>query len=72
MPKIIQEKDKCIGCGACASICPKYWEMSEDGKSNLKGSTKTEGDKYELETEKSECNQDAAESCPVQCIFVIE
>ena len=39
MPKVIQEREKCIGCGSCAALCPKYWEMAEDGKSRLINST---------------------------------
>jgi ferredoxin len=38
--------------------------MGDDGKSNLKGSS--EGDKLEIKG--VDCAQDAADSCPVQCI----
>ncbi len=70
MNKVIQERDKCIGCGACASMCPKFWEMGEDGKANLKGATNADNEKYELELENVECNNEAADACPVQCIAV--
>ncbi len=71
MIKITHEREICIGCGACASLCPKYWEMSEDGKSTLKGSAlNSETGNYDLEVEKAECNQEAADACPVQCIIV--
>ena len=72
MPKVIQEREKCIGCGACVSICSNFWELSEDGKSTLKGSVNTEGEKYELEVPSVGCNQEAADSCPVQCIIILE
>ncbi len=72
MAKIIQERDKCIGCGACVSMCPKYWDLSEDGKSTLKDSVNIEGEKYQVEIDNIECNQDAADACPVQCIMVIQ
>ena len=26
----------CIGCGACATLCPDCFEMSGDGKSHVK------------------------------------
>jgi len=26
MPKVIHEKDKCIGCGACVAVCPDFWK----------------------------------------------
>lgn len=63
--KIIIDKSKCIGCGTCISLCPRYFEMGEDGKSHLKGSSAENG---ELEIEKAECSQDAVDNCPVQCI----
>ena len=40
MPRIIHEREKCIGCGACAAVCPEFWEMKGDGKSHLKKSSK--------------------------------
>ena len=67
--KIIQEHEKCIGCGSCAAICPKYWEISDDGKARPIGS-KLNGVNFELEIKKVECNQEAADACPVQCIYV--
>ncbi len=70
MAKVIHERDKCIGCGACVSMCPKYWDMNDDGKSTLKEGVNTEGENYELELEELECNQDAADACPVRCILV--
>jgi len=42
--KIIHDREACIGCGACASVCPKYWEMDSDGKSNIIGSEKSDED----------------------------
>jgi ferredoxin len=30
-------KEKCIGCGACASTCPQVFEMNDsDGKAEVK------------------------------------
>jgi ferredoxin len=40
MYKIIHNREKCIGCGACAALCSDYWEMDDDGKSLLKGAKK--------------------------------
>lgn len=70
--KIIHEREKCIGCGSCAALCPKFWEMADDGKSNLKNATKSTGGNYELEVKEIGCNQEAADSCPVQIIQVIK
>jgi len=71
MAKIIHDRDACIGCGTCAAVCSKYWKMSKDGKSELIGANKN-GNMYELEVNAIECNQDAAEACPVNCIHIEE
>lgn len=63
--KIIQEHEKCIGCGSCVAICPKYWEIGDDGKAKLISS-----EDNELEISKLECNQEAVDACPVQCIKI--
>lgn len=69
--KVIHEREKCIGCGSCAALCPDYWEMAEDGKSTLKNSqSNSKTGNYELEVEKAKCNQEAADSCPVRCIHI--
>lgn len=77
--RIVHERDICIGCSACASVCPKYWEMDKDGKSNIKGHTKTgNGEEEILGTKQNplaidfESNLEAAESCPVNCIHIFE
>jgi len=57
--RIEQDRDACIGCGACTSVCPDNWEMKGD-KSHPK---KTELDDIG-------CNQEAADVCPVQCIKI--
>jgi len=59
MPIIKVDKSKCIGCGACASICPKNFEMRE-GKAEVKNS----------QVEKADCEKDAQESCPVDAIEI--
>jgi len=75
MPKIKLEREKCIGCGSCQALCPKYFEMQDDGKSHIKdlpagqaGAAKNEVE--ELEVSKLECAESAAEACPAQCIHI--
>ena len=63
MAKIILEKEKCIGCGSCQAVCPKYWQLADDGKAEYLGSS-------ELEDKDIGCNQEAVDTCPVQCIHI--
>ena len=73
--KIVHDRDTCIGCAACASVCPNYWSMADDGKSDVKGGVKTgNGGEEVVEnlTEEFDSNVEAAESCPVNCIHVLE
>lgn len=53
------DKQKCLGCGVCISLCPEVFEL-KDGKSQVKG-------KVDLEKNK-ECIKQAINSCPVQAI----
>lgn len=69
--KIIQEHEKCIGCGTCVALCPKYWEMGEDGKARPKGGKKNpKTGNYEIEIKEVGCNKDAEYSCPAQIIHL--
>lgn len=72
MPKILHHRQKCIACGACAAICPKFFLMSaKDGLSDLKKAKydkqKKEG---ELKVADAGCVSEAQTSCPVQAIEV--
>lgn len=57
--KIIVDKGKCIGCGACAATCPNSFEM-KDGKAHS----------VKSEVEKLTCEKEAATGCPVAAISV--
>jgi ferredoxin len=70
MAKIIINRNNCIGCGSCAALCEKYFEMAEDGKSHLKNSTRTAEGNDELEVDSADCASSAAEACPAQCISI--
>ena len=69
MAKVKHDRDGCIGCSACVMVCPKFWEMSDDGKSTLKGHTDNE---LEIGEEDVSCNKEAEASCPVNVIHVEE
>jgi ferredoxin len=68
--KVTQDQDACIGCGACAAICPADWELKGD-KADLIGAKK-EGKKFVKIVKAAGCNKDAANACPVKCIIVEE
>ena len=50
------DKEKCIGCGLCASICEEVFEIAKDGKSKVKSQKDLP------------CVKEAIESCPVEAI----
>lgn len=62
--KIIQEREKCVGCGACVATCPDNWVMASDGKAKPK--------KVVIEEKEYRCNRQAAEVCPVNIITIRE
>ena len=76
--KIEHIRDECIGCGACSSVAPEYWKMEDDGKTSINGAEKTKNDagqtieKLGPTEEGFELNNDAAESCPVNCIHLFK
>lgn len=69
--KITLDKEKCIGCGSCVSVCPDFFEIGQDNKAHLKGG-KTTNNKEEVETEEPDCAREAADICAVQGIEVKE
>ena len=51
------DKEICIGCGLCESICPEGFKMNDEGKA-------------EVRNPKAKCVKEAADSCPVDAIKV--
>ena len=49
-------KDLCIGCGSCYSICPEVFELDDEGKAIVKAQKKLP------------CVEEAIEACPVDAI----
>ena len=54
------DKNKCIGCGACASTCPQVFEMRDDTKAHVK-----EGADLK---KNAKCIKEAIKNCPVEAI----
>ena len=52
------DKNKCIGCGLCAGMCPETFHMDLDGKSEVINEAVTD------------CAKNAADNCPVEAISV--
>ena len=70
--KIEHDRPNCIGCGACAAVAPKFWEMAKDGKSSIISGKKVKDKEEKIINEKDLApNKEAAESCPVNVIHLI-
>ncbi len=68
--KVKVNKDACIGCGACASICPDVFELNDEGLSEVKVEEENK-EKEEFVSVKEELQdevRDAADSCPTGAI----
>ena len=70
MVKIIHDRKKCTGCGACAAVCPSMFEMTEDQVADLKGSKEVNGF-FELETSNAEGVKEAADLCGADVIKIV-
>lgn len=51
-------QDTCIGCGSCVALCPKTFELGDDGKSIV------------VNQDDVVCAKNAVDSCPVQAISI--
>lgn len=65
--KVEINREECIGCGACAAVAAEHWEMDDEGKSVIKGTTENE---KEIEEKDLDANKEAAEACPVNVIHI--
>lgn len=62
--RAIVDKEDCIGCGLCPTVCPEVFEMQDDGKAGII--------KDGIEKEYIETSQEAAETCPVNAINILQ
>ncbi len=56
------DRDGCISCGLCPSICPDVFRMADDGIAEVY--------REDVPTEAEEQAVEAQESCPVSVIIV--
>jgi len=62
--KPIVDKDTCIACGLCPSICPECFDMQDDGKAGAIVEDVPDGSE--------DSAKEAEESCPVDAIVIEE
>ena len=69
---ITHHRDKCIGCNYCVEEAPERWAMSQkDGKCILIDSRESKGFfTVRVHDDELEKNLKAAESCPVNIIYI--
>lgn len=60
--KVKVNQEACIGCGACAAICDKVFEINDEGLSQVISEEVEEKDSQEV--------RDAADACPTGAIEV--
>jgi ferredoxin len=72
--KLEHNRPDCIGCGACAAVAPKFWEMNDDGKSDIiKGSNRVDGwQELDIDQKDFDFNKEAADVCPVNVIHLTD
>ena len=58
--KAVVDKDGCIACGLCVSMCPEVFSWDDDGKA----------DGCEIPNEQQQRAKDARDSCPVSVIDI--
>ena len=60
--KAYVDKDACISCGLCPSVCPEVFEMEDDGKAGVIAD--------QVPEEFLESAKEAEDSCPTDAITV--
>ena len=68
------DRPNCIGCAACEAVAPDFWEMNEDGKSDIKGGKNRDDgwQEFDFEEKDFQLQKDAADSCPVNVIHIVK
>ena len=66
------DKESCIGCGVCESVCGDVFLLGDDGKSAIVEDYRKEDNDTvsigEVPDELASCVDEAIESCPTQSI----
>ncbi len=71
--KIVYVKNECIGAFACIAAEPGTWKESVEGdKADLIEGVNEGDEVYVKEVDELDNNMEAAQSCPVNCIHIID
>ena len=71
--KLIQYREKCIGCNVCFEASPNNWKINEeDGKADLIGGKETKKGVFvkDISPAELEENKIAEDNCPVGIIHI--
>lgn len=69
MPKLSHDRNQCIHCGACVSVCPDFFE--DNGEITLKGANyENNVGVIDIEEDKISTAENAVSVCPVGCIKI--
>lgn len=70
MSKLIHDRNQCIHCGACVSVCPEFF--TEEDNIVLKGAAYDADDRGTLEIKEDQIPtaQGSIDVCPVACIHL--
>ncbi|HWQ89230.1 MAG TPA: ferredoxin [Desulfitobacteriaceae bacterium] len=60
--KAIVDKETCIGCGLCESVCAEVFKLNEEGKANVIVDV--------IPSSSEACAKEAQDDCPVNAITV--
>ena len=74
--KVVINKETCMACGVCWSLCPQIFEIDEQGKSRIMESFRTEDLESRSEgvvgDDLADCARVAADACPMASIAIEE
>ena len=62
--KAIVDRDACISCGLCASVCPAVFELDDEEISTVIQDP--------VDAENEDCSREAADDCPTDAIHIEE
>ncbi|MGD9568923.1 MAG: ferredoxin [Sedimentibacter sp.] len=62
--KATVDRDACISCGLCASVCPEVFELDDEDISTVIQDP--------VASENEDCSREAADDCPTNAIHIEE